>query len=124
MRRKNSWTLSMFSRIGDQVVLPQDVRFLLDVVDGEEVEGEIAAVIQQGPLIGRDVGIDSQAAVALNLLQLPLEAARRWSAPRTLGLKRHRQQSRGPKPMSHPVPLLLVPQHGRGNRPAGIGRIL
>src|SRR5687767_1972149 len=60
--------------IGDQVVLPQDMRFLLDVVDGEEVEGEIAAVIQQRPLIGRDVGIDSQALIALNLLQLPLEA--------------------------------------------------
>ena len=47
-------------RVSDQVVLPQDVRVLRDVVDGEKIEGEISAVIQQRPLPRRNIGIQTK----------------------------------------------------------------
>ena len=95
-------------RISHQVVLPQDVRILLDIVDGEKAEGEIAAVIQQCPLIGRDLGIDVQPLVALDLLKLPLKTLD--AGLRLRQLPRHDQgnESRRPKQVSHPIPLLQI----------------
>ena len=60
--------------ISDQIILPQNVRVLLDVIDREKVESEISTVIEQGALFSRNIRIDAQARVLLNLLKLPLKS--------------------------------------------------
>src|SRR5204863_6582629 len=87
-------------RVAHQVVLTKNMRVLLDVVDGEEVEGEIAAVIQQRPLVGRNIRIDMQPRIALNLLKLPLKSLDAGLRRRELAAKGDDNNSDSPKPVS------------------------
>src|SRR5439155_22483514 len=65
------------AEVADDLVLAEDVVVEVGVVDGKIVEAEEAAVVDQGALVRRDVRERTGVGLALDLLELAVEALER-----------------------------------------------
>src|SRR5207249_583781 len=62
------------AEVSDELALAEDVVVEVGVVDGEVVEGEVAAVVDEGALLGRNLGEGAGVGLALDEVELAVEA--------------------------------------------------
>ena len=88
--------------VPDEVGLPQAVAAVVGVVDGEVVEREVRAVVDEGALVGGDVGVDADAGVDLHLLHPPLEVGLGHGGVTGRHARRHRRVGGGRRATRQP----------------------